>query len=133
MPCDAVLLRGTAVVNEAMLSGESIPVIKAPITPSQTIYDPSQLDKIKKYTLFCGTLPIQTRSERGDPKALAIVTRTGFTTNKGILVRDILCIDQKHSKFYKDAIKYVALMAVIGIIGFLASIKILLDRNWTGG
>jgi len=28
MPCDAIMLEGMAVMNEAMLTGESIPVIK---------------------------------------------------------------------------------------------------------
>jgi cation-transporting ATPase 13A3/4/5 len=29
LPCDAILVSGTAIMNESMLTGESIPVIKA--------------------------------------------------------------------------------------------------------
>lgn len=35
MPCDAILLDGLAVMNEAMLTGESVPVVKASIENSE--------------------------------------------------------------------------------------------------
>ena len=53
MPCDFVLLTGSCIVNESMLTGESIPVIKNALPFSQTdIYDP---DHDAKYTLYGGT------------------------------------------------------------------------------
>jgi cation-transporting ATPase 13A3/4/5 len=53
MPCDAIVLTGSVIINEAMLTGESIPVIKSslPIVSSEA-YDS---DLHAKNTLYSGT------------------------------------------------------------------------------
>ena len=40
MPCDLVLLTGSCIVNESMLTGESIPVIKNSLPFTNDIYNP---------------------------------------------------------------------------------------------
>jgi len=40
MPCDLALLTGSCIVNESMLTGESIPVIKNALPFTNDIYDP---------------------------------------------------------------------------------------------
>ena len=53
MPCDMILLTGSCIVNESMLTGESIPVIKNALPFStKDVYDP---ENDTKYTLFGGT------------------------------------------------------------------------------
>ena len=56
MPCDAILLEGAAVVSEAMLTGESVPVIKAPLPDSDEIYN---IERDNKHTLYSGTEVLQ--------------------------------------------------------------------------
>ena len=53
LPCDLVLLTGSAIVNEAILTGESIPVMKASLPlASNEVYSDKGSDK---HTLFGGT------------------------------------------------------------------------------
>ena len=47
MPCDFVLLTGSCIVNESMLTGESVPVIKSSLMPINEIYDPDNFDSSK--------------------------------------------------------------------------------------
>lgn len=55
MPCDMVLLQGQCIVNESMLTGESVPVIKNSLDKfSNQIFDPED-SKSKKNILFSGT------------------------------------------------------------------------------
>lgn len=96
MPCDLALLTGSCIVNESMLTGESIPVIKNSIPFTNDIYDPAA---DQKYTLYGGTKVIQVR-KFGNSKVLGVVIRTAFVTTKGNLVRDILYPRPNKFKFY---------------------------------
>lgn len=52
MPCDLILLTGSCIVNESMLTGESIPVIKNALPFTNDVYD---VNSDSKYTLYGGT------------------------------------------------------------------------------
>ncbi|KAJ2712952.1 hypothetical protein H4R19_002488, partial [Coemansia spiralis] len=144
LPCDAVLLEGDCIVNESMLTGESIPVAKAPVPP--VVFGKMRLasstfgSDIAKHVLFSGTrlvrvkkttpgfggarwLDLEQRTGLGLPlRATAMVLRTGFNTTKGALVRSILYPRPNKFKFYEDSFRFIAILAAIAVVGFLASI-----------
>ena len=127
MPCDCLLIQGTVIINEAMLTGESTPIIKSQIPK---IKDHFNYDEDKKYFLFAGTKIIQKRS-RDKKKLLALVTEIGFSTIKGNLIRSILYPKKMDEKFQKDSYKYISFMSILCIFGFGISIPFLLKtQTW---
>lgn len=129
-PCDSLLLSGDCIVNESMLTGESIPVSKLPVTDSSLdLLDLSASTlhpEIARHMLFSGTKIIRARRPHEDhdddeAAALAMVVRTGFNTTKGALVRSMLFPKPSGFKFYRDSFRYISVMAIIAMIGFVAS------------
>jgi cation-transporting ATPase 13A3/4/5 len=122
MPCDLILMTGTCIVNESMLTGESIPVIKNALPFTNDLYNP---ETDSKYTLYSGTKVIQTR-KFGHSKVLGLVVRTALVTTKGNLVRDILYPKPNKFKFYEDSLKFIFAMGCIAILGFFCTLPIML-------
>ncbi|XP_054716748.1 polyamine-transporting ATPase 13A3-like [Uloborus diversus] len=126
MACDAALIAGNCIVNESMLTGESIPETKTPVSK----HDDEMFTPLthKRHTLFCGTQVIQTRYYENN-KVLAVVVRTGFSTAKGELVRSILFPKPLGFKFYRDSIKFVILLFFVSAFGMAYSIYCYIIRK----
>ena len=119
MQCDAVLLSGNCILDESMLTGESVPVTKTPLPAKKDlIYDSKEH---ARHTLFCGTKIIQTRYI-GSERVLAVVVNTGNTTAKGELIRSILYPPPVDYKFEQDSYKFVSLLATVAFCGFLFTV-----------
>jgi cation-transporting ATPase 13A2 len=74
LPFDALLLTGSVVVNEAMLTGESAPILKSavPLSAGGRSDDSLKLGSSRdsKYTLFAGTKVVQARASSTAPVAV---------------------------------------------------------------
>ncbi|KAF8530457.1 hypothetical protein BU17DRAFT_36097 [Hysterangium stoloniferum] len=127
MPADMLLLSGDAIVNESMLTGESVPISKSPIQDVDLLKwrDEGQIEgQVAKGFLYAGTRVIRIRGvTQGseDAPALALVVRTGFNTTKGALVRSMLFPKPMGFKFYRDSMRFIGVLACIALFGFMAS------------
>lgn len=61
VPCDLILLNGTAIANENMLTGESVPILKTSLPSNNNKYDYKSDDR--QSTLLAGTKCIETKKD----------------------------------------------------------------------
>jgi cation-transporting P-type ATPase 13A2 len=125
MPCDLVLLNGKiplsrltltgiCIMNESMLTGESIPVIKQAMAAIDKEFDPLT---DQKHIVFSGTKCLETRRVgNGQTPVLGVVIQTGYSTMKGKLVRSLIYPKPELFRFYQDAITFIGFMFLIAMI-----------------
>ncbi|EOD52762.1 Cation-transporting ATPAse 4 [Neofusicoccum parvum] len=132
--CDMILVEGTAIVNEAMLSGESTPVLKDSIQlrPGEARIEPEGLDK--NAFLWGGTKVLQVshgnpsedaadaipRLASGVPPppdkgAVAVVVKTGFETSQGSLVRTMIYSTERVSANNVEALLFILFLLIFAI------------------
>ena len=119
-PCDLILIKGDAVVDESMLTGESVPVSKIPLHERED----SKFDfslKNSSNIIYCGTKILRSRGTLSKP-ALGLVLKTGFETEKGQLILSILFPRPINFNFYSDSMKYIFILGIIAVLGFILSL-----------
>ncbi|XP_070207558.1 polyamine-transporting ATPase 13A3-like isoform X2 [Littorina saxatilis] len=136
MQCDAVLISGNCIVNESMLTGESVPITKTsipnPMTGSGVDETSFSMQKHSRHVLFSGTDVIQTRFY-GSQRVRAIVLRTGYLTSKGELVRSILYPKPVDFKFQRHSYYFILVLAAMACIGFIYTIILMVDFGDSAG
>jgi manganese-transporting P-type ATPase len=118
VPADIVLVHGTCIVNEAMLSGESTPLLKESIE----LLDGAErldVDAIhKNAVLFSGTKVLQARAGAGDTPdggCLGVVVRTGFGTAQGQLVRTMIFSTERVSANNWESFLFIGFLLIFAI------------------
>lgn len=123
-PCDLLLLKGAAILNEAMLSGESTPLLKESIDlrPSTEPLDLAGADR--NSVLFGGTKVLQanppefphpTIPSAPDGGCLALVLRTGFGSSQGQLIRTMIFSTERVSANNLESFLFIAFLLVFAI------------------
>ncbi|CAK66314.1 unnamed protein product (macronuclear) [Paramecium tetraurelia] len=100
--CDSILISGDVMVNEATLTGESIPVPKQSIT--------ELTNEISQNTLFEGTKVIQVSQYQQN---IALVIRTGYSSVRGQYFRNVIFPPPPSRQFYLQACKFLVILGLI--------------------
>lgn len=121
---DMVVTRGSAIVDESLLTGESTVQIKDPIYSSDLLSTNDakdvrvNLDRDTNHILYAGTqlVSIGTGAGLESDAVEAIVLRTGFETAQGQLIRKILFSDERSGGMNRDSYIFLGIMAVIACV-----------------
>jgi len=145
--CDMLLLSGSVIVNESMLTGESVPQIKDSVTKMDYLKDLILDTKLKHKNsiIFAGTKVVKTeRNEEHEPLpknvttappdrgAICLVIKTGFSTSQGKLLRTVLYSGERSKgDDTKEAFIFIAVLLVIALIASYYVLKRGLEREGT--
>jgi cation-transporting ATPase 13A3/4/5 len=108
LPCDGLVIDGSIVTQESMLTGEPMPIQKSPVEDNDE-------PLTKKNRAFAGTNCLQSVGPK-DGKAVMIATAVGALTTRGQLVRMVLFPTSVRFKYIDQLPTVYALLFVYMLI-----------------
>ena len=139
VPADLLILSGNAVVDEALLTGESVPQRKGPLDNVSSNDALTNLDvqdpQHKQSILFGGTMLVshegvesQNMPTPPDGGILCVVLKTGFETAQGSLLRTMTHSSMKSADgiHTQDTFVFVAILLCCAIVSAIS----VLEEGW---
>ncbi|XP_047149320.1 probable manganese-transporting ATPase PDR2 [Vigna umbellata] len=121
VPADMLILAGSVIVNEAILTGESTPQWKISIA-GRGMEEKLSAKRDKSHVLFGGTKILQHTPDKSFPLktpdggCLAVVLRTGFETSQGKLMRTILFSTERVTANSWESGLFILFLVVFALI-----------------
>ena len=127
-PCDVLIVSGQAVVNEALLTGESVPQVKEAVDLNEGDVALNLSKQHKRHVLYGGTKILLTSHKESAEAAKAAVKpapdggcvcfalHTGFSSGQGKLVRTILYSTERVSVNNTESLLFILFLLVFAIM-----------------
>lgn len=146
VPCDCVILRGSAVVNEATLTGESVPLMKDALESKSNAVDRDfdMNGEHRVHVLFSGTSLVSSTGgsepTKDDAEGCSIpnppdqgcickVLRTGFSSSQGELIQMIEFSTQQVSADSKETLLALGILLIFALASALYVLKKGLEKG----
>lgn len=136
-PCDALVIRGDAITNECLLTGETVPIYKNADQPSIVYSGTDVLKSINTTPVFtnlrnANLCRVRSLTSKSKPEtvemvgsvdvlenfAIGLVLRTGFQTTRGQILKNMLNSKPVHNRFIREA--EVVIFGAVGIAMIVA-------------
>ena len=122
LSCDVAILSGSCVVNESMLTGESLPILKSAVDVANKPAAALIGLMSASHTLYSATSVLQLKPAHPNSYPLALVTRTGWSTTKGSLILSILYPTPSSFRFVQQSFKFIGCLFLLSLVGFFISV-----------
>jgi len=126
IPCDSILISGVAIVNESIITGNSLPVYKTSLSSNNNIFN---YENNERNILYSGSKIIQSFNGENNKYPKALVIGTSFMTEKGNIIRSIICQEKDDNKFDNNVNKYIYGLFILSISIILMSLHLLSNKS----